>query len=207
MKTRLIGALSDRQAADLHSAFLDDLSSRLVPAEHDVWLAWALEPGEALPATRFPGLRQLGDDLGERQFRALAWATARWPFVVVVGSDHPTLGEERIGEAFELLESGADLVLGPAHDGGYYLLGIGGEALHPELFRGISWSSDGVLSEMLANAARLGVEATLLAEERDIDTPADLDWLSRQLTNDPTLCPATRALLVSWGRIPLEMVR
>lgn len=207
MKTRLIGALTERQAADLHAAFLDDLSSRFARAEHEVWLAWALEPGEGIPQAPFPGLRQEGDDLGDRQYRALAWATARWPLVVVIGSDHPTLGEERIGEAFDLVKSGADLVLGPAQDGGYYLVGIKRDNLHPELFRGISWSSDRVLSEVLANAARLGLEARLLAEERDIDTPDDLDWLTGQLRGDPTLCPETRALLAGWGRLPLEIVQ
>ncbi len=206
VKTRLIGGLTGRQAADLHRAFLDDLSSRFAGAEHEIWLAWALEGEETPPPAAFPGLRQEDGDLGHRQLKALAWAAGRQPLVAVIGSDHPTLARERVDQAFEALESGADLVFGPARDGGYYLLALRRERLQPELFSDVAWSSDQVLDQMLSNSRRLGLTPQLLAEERDIDTPADLEWLREMLSEAPSLCPATRSLLAGWGMMRAEVV-
>lgn len=207
VKTRLIGALSGLQTADLHRAFLADLTTRFAGVEHEIRLAWALESGETLPTGPFPGLRQEGRDLGERQLNALSWAARRQPLVAVVGSDHPTLGRERVAQAFDALASGNDLVVGPARDGGYYLLGARRESVRPELFNDIPWSTDRVLDGILANARQLGIEPYLLREERDIDRPDDLEWLRGELEEDPSLCPATRSLLAGWGWIPEEAAR
>ncbi len=91
--------------------------------------------------------------------------------VVLIGSDLPALAAEDLVEAFQVLEHRA-LVLGPAGDGGYWL--IGRRRATPQLFTGIAWGSDRVLAQTLALARQAGLEAALLAERHDLDRPADL---------------------------------
>jgi rSAM/selenodomain-associated transferase 1 len=91
--------------------------------------------------------------------------------VVLIGSDLPSLAAEDLVEAFQVLEHRA-LVLGPAGDGGYWL--IGRRRATPQLFTGIDWGSDQVLAQTLALARQAGLEAALLAERHDLDRPADL---------------------------------
>ncbi len=103
------------------------------------------------------------------------------------------------------LAAGADLVLGPSRDGGYYLIALtarSGGALRRELFEGIAWSTDRVLGETLERAASLGLRTELLDEGTDVDTPEDLRRLAAELAEDPeaaALCPRTRTLLSAWG--------
>lgn len=209
VKTRLVGELSADAAAALHRAFLEDLAERLLAAEArgalELWSAWALEPGEAVPDGPGRALRQEGRDLGERLVRGLSRASeaggSRSP-VAALGSDHPTVPVDAVEEAFARIAAGADLVLGPSRDGGYYLLALAPEALHPELFEGIPWSTDRVLTETRERAAGLGLRTELLAEADDVDTPDDLHRLAATLAEDPggaALCPRTTELLAGWG--------
>ena len=92
--------------------------------------------------------------------------------VVLIGSDLPGLAAEDLLEAFQALEHSA-LVLGPAGDGGYWL--IGRRRAMPQVFTGIDWGSDRVLAQTLQLADQAGLEAALLAERPDLDRPADLD--------------------------------
>jgi hypothetical protein len=91
--------------------------------------------------------------------------------LVLVGSDLPTLEAGDLEGAFRALESGP-LVLGPAADGGYWLIGLGG--CWPALFSGIPWGSDAVLERTARAAARLQLHPHWLRRRRDIDRPADL---------------------------------
>jgi rSAM/selenodomain-associated transferase 1 len=203
VKTRLIGALTPGEAASLHEAFLADLVSRLAASPRfALRLAWALEPGEEVPPGPPAGLRQEGADLGERLYRALAAAAAEHPLVAAVGSDHPRLAVERVEQAFDLLASGAPVVLGPAEDGGYYLVGARREALTPRLFEEVPWSGPRVLEATLERCAELGLRPRLLPPEADVDTPEDLARLSAELAAGPAAaCPRTSALLARWGRL------
>lgn len=200
VKTRLIGDLTAAEAAALHSAFLDDLVDRLRDGDFELQLAWALDADDELPAG---GIRQQGDDLGERLYRALSEASRDGSSVMAVGSDHPTLRLAMIHEAFERLERGAEVVLGPAEDGGYYLIALRPDAVDPGLFRDIPWSTGRVLSETLERCRELAVE--LLPPASDVDTPEDLRRLAARLasdTGDDLGCPRTRELLRAWQRIP-----
>ena len=204
VKTRLVGAeISAAQAAALHEAFLGDLRERLAGARgFALRLAWALEAGEPVPVNHGPATVQRGDDLGERLFGALREAAAEHPLVAAVGSDHPVLSAARVEEAFAALGAGADVAIGPAHDGGYYLIAVRPAALSPDLFAGVPWSTGEVLATTLANCARLGLAVALLPPEADVDTPADLARLAAALgkPNAPS-CPRTRALLQDWGML------
>lgn len=226
--------LSPAQAARLHAAFLGDLTERLlpgtVPGSDDRFrlrLAWALDDGDALPSlpeevapvgevavpveAAVDGVRQRGEDLGEKLFIALSEAAAAYPDgVAAVGSDHPTLPLERVRRAFELLTGEADVVLGPADDGGYYLIALRPGAVRRRLFAEIPWSTGGVLAATGARCRELGLRVTHLPPGHDVDEPADLERLAALLAGDPaarrgdeaTGCPRTRRLLRAWGRLP-----
>jgi hypothetical protein len=94
-----------------------------------------------------------------------------YQYVMVIGTDLPTLPGSAFGEAVKLLAA-HDLVLGPSRDGGYYLIGLRKPA--PELFAGIPWSTDRVLALTQQKAAALGLRTALLPVRRDIDTVDDL---------------------------------
>jgi rSAM/selenodomain-associated transferase 1 len=120
-----------------------------------------------------PKLRpQSNGDLGERMSAAITDALAEGAQrVVVIGTDCPGLTAATVVDAFSRLDT-ADLVLGPATDGGYYLIGM--TRAHAQLFERIPWSSDQALSATLTRAKRLGLRIALLDEMHDVDT-AD-DW-------------------------------
>lgn len=210
VKTRLIGDLTPAQAAALHTAFLDDLLDRLREGlrEEDIELrlAWALEPGEAVPSGPLPGVRQEGSDLGERLYRALSGAAAEGGAVMALGSDHPTLPLTLVHRAFERVEAGADVVLGPAEDGGYYLIALRPEAVAPRLFEGIAWSTPQVLAATLDRCRELGLRVELLPAASDVDTPEDLRRLAARMAAEGDLgCPRTYALLASLGLLPSQI--
>jgi hypothetical protein len=109
----------------------------------------------------------------------LAAGIANGATVVLVGSDSPDLPTERVSQAFRALES-SDVVLGPATDGGYYLIGCRGSV--PEIFgREIAWGGPSVLRETLACLAAAGVAAALLDPWPDVDDWAGLIALARRL--------------------------
>lgn len=123
------------------------------------------------------GVRQGGGNLGVRMQRQVqrAWREGARQ-VVLIGSDLPGLQPGDLGQAFQALEQ-TPLVLGPASDGGYWLIGLGHQAparLAGRLFSGMPWGSAQVLACTLAAARREGVEPVLLAERADLDRAADL---------------------------------
>jgi rSAM/selenodomain-associated transferase 1 len=215
VKTRLIGDLTAAAAAALHAAFLADLLDRLREGDFGLRLAWALEPGEAVPPGLPPGIRQEGETLGARLYGALSAAAgeAGVTAVAALGSDHPTLPLALVHRAFERVEAGADVVLGPAEDGGYYLIALsagGSASVARRLFEDIAWSTGAVLGETLARCRELGLTVELLPEASDVDTPDDLRRLAARMADagaDADLgCPRTRDLLASLGLLPSQPI-
>jgi rSAM/selenodomain-associated transferase 1 len=200
-KTRLIPALGPERAAQLYRCFvLDTLeSARRAPA--DV-IAAAADPqhldrlralvDEACPEAVLIG--QHGADLGERIANALQEALdLGHPRAVVIGSDSPDLPPERLGEALGL-SAEHDVVLGPCFDGGYYLIAM--QAVMPQLFRGIEWSSERVLADTMRRAQEMDASIALLEPWHDVDTPDDLRALrarlaARAAADQPIVCPKT----------------
>jgi rSAM/selenodomain-associated transferase 1 len=134
---------------------------------------------------------QEGEDLGARLKQAFSQAfDENVKGVVVMGSDSPTVPLECINEAFDEL-SHHDVVLGPALDGGYYLLGS--SRYVPDLFEHISWGSPTVLQETVDALQRAGSSYSLLIEWYDIDTAEDLARLREEITyisrNHPAQIP------------------
>lgn len=140
----------------------------------------ALEPAGALQVdthwidAKFPPpfFLQGGKDLGSRLTAAARRIFQAGPArLIIIGTDCPQLEPGMLQNAFEQLKR-HDLVLGPAKDGGYYLIGMCQE--RPEIFEGISWSTSRVLEQTKAQATRLGLSVGYLPQLTDIDIFADL---------------------------------
>ena len=116
-------------------------------------------------------LRQRGVDLGQRMYNALRCGLARYTNVILVGSDCPGIDSEYLRQAVTALHT-APLVLGPANDGGYVL--IGASAITPEIFWNIPWGSAQVYEKTTATLARQGIRWVTLSSKSDIDRPEDL---------------------------------
>lgn len=198
-KTRMIPALGPEGAARLHQR----LAERAVAVAREV----RGERGVAVTVWSTGGCHrdfrawlgpdlcfrdQGSGDLGERMRDAIAQALARGAArALVVGTDVPGIRADTLRQAFDLLAD-HDVALGPAGDGGYYLIGM--NRCHPELFTGIDWGSEHVAEQTRAAIRRLGLTVAELPVLDDIDRPEDL----AQLRNDPQLADVfTQRPLVS----------
>ena len=119
-------------------------------------------------------------DVGERMARSFSTSCQHDSSVVLIGTDCPEITTDILSQAFDLLQSGRDLVLGAAVDGGYYLIGM--RDYHPELFVDIDWSTDRVLSQTIAIANHLNLSIGYLPTLTDIDRPEDLTILTQNLS-------------------------
>lgn len=201
-KTRLIPALGPERAADLYRRLAAEEIRRTTPRDREYERLFFYAPAGAETALRewLPGetlLPQEGDDLGARMNAAFDEAFRRGAArVAIVGTDAPFVARETVLEAFHGLAE-HNLVLGPAHDGGYYLLAV--DRPRPELFQGIAWSTGAVLSATVERAGTLGLAVRLIEPLRDIDTLEDLraEWprLEPLLAPAPDLAAAVRAAL------------
>lgn len=203
VKTRLGPPLSPADAASLYTAFLRDTLDR-VRGSMDVEVVVAYTPAEdrdVLHARCAPALLlpQPDGDLGARMTSIFETLCARgFRGVVAIGADTPTLPPAFVQSALVLLSRpDVDVVLGPAHDGGYYLVGL--KQPQPTLFRDIPWSSDRVYAATMDRAVEAKVHTARLPEWYDIDTGADLDRLVREIEKDGAGCPHTRARLAEFG--------
>lgn len=125
-------------------------------------------------------IEQVGVDLGARMHQTIETMFSRgYRRTVLLGTDVPTLPLEYFKQALTLLDS-HDLALGPALDGGYYLIGMNRSI--PELFTNIPWSTDQVLKLTQDQAGQLGLKTALLQPWRDVDTRADLEALIEACT-------------------------
>jgi rSAM/selenodomain-associated transferase 1 len=177
VKTRMIPALTPEQACELHCELLawtchHLLAAQLGPVELQV--AGDLDH-PVLQRCRDAGLRrilpQAGAGLGERMFHALDSGLQHFERVLLVGSDCPWIDGEYLRAASAALDH-ASVVLGPALDGGYVL--IGARRIDAEVFREIPWGSDVVYARTVARLEKLGWEWAALPALQDIDRPQDL---------------------------------
>jgi uncharacterized protein len=198
-KTRLTPALAPEQAAALFECFLLDTLTlmRQVPGvqreiaylpEHE----WAYFAGLA---PDFGLHLQQGADLGARLDEALQhYLAGGGCSVVIMDSDSPTLPAACLTRAFATLESGADVVLGPCDDGGYYLIGLKRPA--SRLLREVHMSTPTVTEETLALAAAEGLKVSLLPTWYDVDEITSLQRLADELeAAGPEVAAHTRAFL------------
>ena len=193
-KTRLAPVLGETGAAELYGAFVQDtvrLCAAVEGGAVELWSADLSEPDarRGLERFGFPIHEQPRGDLGERISAALFQGVRDHGQAIVIGSDSPSLPTSLVTDATRALQT-ADLVLGPTHDGGYYLIGVRGEA---PIFDRVRWSTPHALADTLA--ANRGRDVRLLSPWYDIDTAADLALLRFHLELDSALAPTTRTLL------------
>ncbi len=191
VKTRLTPFLSPEEAADLYKALIrDTLRTALcvpgaqtrvafTPEEAETSL-WSLAESKAIEW--FP---QSGDSLGSRLQAAFHHAFQHGASrVVTIGSDCPSLQPSVLSLALDAL-SGSDVVLGPATDGGYYLIGLANKGSENDryrtLFKDIAWSTETVYEQTLEAIDDLRLSLMELPECSDVDQPADLLRLIRQI--------------------------
>lgn len=202
VKTRLIPALGERGAADLYRALAEEEVRRTAPRESEYRRLFFYTPAEAAAEMEawFPGETwrpQRGSDLGERMAAAFEEAFAGGASrVAVIGSDVPWVSRDHVREALRSLDD-QDLVLGPARDGGYYLLAL--DHPRPALFQGIAWSTPSVFAATVERAGALGLGVRILEPLPDIDTLEDLRsaWprLRPLLAGRPVVQALERALI------------
>lgn len=174
VKTRLSQTIGNEQALHIYISLLHHTKtiSLEVAANRAVYYTDFIDTNDLWPENRFRKYLQTGDDLGGRMKSAFAAAFAEdFERVVIIGSDCPQLASTHVEQAFDLLNN-YDVVIGPAVDGGYYLLGM--KQLIPELFIHKAWSSDQVLLQTIADIQHLHLSYYLLETLRDIDTEEDL---------------------------------
>jgi rSAM/selenodomain-associated transferase 1 len=215
-KTRLGRRIGHPAAIGLYRAFLCDLGARLanVPARCGCTLGWYITPpdawGELAPILTQGGtgqppriLAQGEGDWTARQDALFAGAAARGEArTVLVASDSPQLTPELIADAFRQLDR-HDLVFGPVHDGGYYLIGMRG---WHNVLRGIPMSTGTVLQDLMARARSRGLSVGRVAPLFDIDEADDLEHLRWLVATRPDL-PATCAALREYGLLDAPATR
>jgi hypothetical protein len=199
VKTRLATALGAEAACALHRAFVRDLARRLRELGVPVW--WAFTP-RSTPFARLVGTRrcfpQRGADLGMRIHHALARVhRARGDAVLALGADAPHVSRRELARAMRALAGGTELVLGPAADGGYYLIGV--RVPRRRVFERIAWGTARVAEATRRRAHGLGLSRLEVAPGFDVDRVADLAALARVVRRRPREFPHTRAALARLG--------
>jgi rSAM/selenodomain-associated transferase 1 len=202
VKTRLAAATASEWAAQVADAFLHDTVDRLASMDARRVLAFTPDDAEAYFAKiiggRFQLMAQGPGDLGQRMARFFACQIAAGARgTVLLGTDSPTVPLELVEQAFAALTQ-ADLVLGPATDGGYYLIGCGVRL--PPIFEGIAWSSPSVLADTMACLTDPSWRVALLPPWYDVDTWEDWQTLCGHLlalerSGTDSCLPRTMALV------------
>ena len=191
VKTRLTPRFSNAEAAELYRAFIrDTLHLARQVSGASLYVGWTPDDGRAelqaaLGDPKVNWFGQRGADLGDRLSNAFAMLfeneTAK---TVVLGGDSPLLPPAYVEEAYHSLDS-HDVVLGPAADGGYYLIGLrrGLEAAgrYGSLFESIDWGTERVLRQTRTAIRRCGLACHELPPWYDVDHPADMDRVAREI--------------------------
>jgi uncharacterized protein len=181
VKTRLAKTLGNEKALQVYLNLMDYTLSLCSSLKSDkaVFYSNNLIENDVLAKENFIQKVQQGDELGERMLHAFEFAFAQgYTKVLIIGSDCLDLSQDILNKAFEELNS-HDVVIGPALDGGYYLLGM--NQLYTKLFTNKVWSTENVLNDTLKDASALNLSCKLLPALSDIDEEKDLephlDWL------------------------------
>ncbi len=174
VKTRLAKTVGDQKALSIYlklSTHTKSISENL-PLDKVVYYSHFVDVADAWPNSSFQKKVQLGNDLGEKMQNAFAEEFKKgYSSICILGTDCFELTSKIIEQAFQQLEK-HDAVIGPAKDGGYYLLGM--KKLTPELFKNKNWSTDSVASDTINDFKRLGLSYAELPILTDVDEEKDL---------------------------------
>lgn len=175
VKTRLAASVGPEKALEIYLQLLRHTRdvTRELPVQKLVYYSDTVDKNDLWPNEQYQKRVQPSGDLGEKMEAAFAAAFAEgYTAVVIIGSDCLQLTSDIILKAYHELEQ-QDVVIGPALDGGYYLLGM--KQLHPELFRNKHWSTAHVFPDTLRDVEHLHLSYALLPRLSDVDYVEDLD--------------------------------
>lgn len=181
IKTRLARDIGDMAACSLYRAIAEHVVQQIQASGFPLALFFDGDDPSQLPDTwkqpAYSCIRQQGADLGERMVSAFKQLFADGTRqVVLIGSDIPDIDAAYLRQAFSLLADHA-LVIGPALDGGYCLIGFNQGSFSASIFQDIPWSTDQVLERTLTAAKQACLSVGLLKPLRDIDTVDDLQYI------------------------------
>jgi len=174
VKTRLAKQLGDGVALSVYKKLLNHTHSVLSDASADRFVFYAdyINENDLWENNLYHKHLQSGDDLGERMKNAFQLLFKKnYNKVVIIGSDCFELSKEIIEEALTQLET-SQIVIGPAADGGYYLLGM--NAFYPAAFNNKQWSTETVFEDTIKDITLAGCSYYSLPKLRDVDTADDL---------------------------------
>jgi hypothetical protein len=182
VKTRLASSLGGERVLDLYRCFVEDTLAMLVRGGFRLFIFFAPPASRSHIAAwlgeRYALIPQNGEDLGERMRNAFQKTFAMgFDAALILGSDSPDLPDRIIDEALAALED-HDAVLGPARDGGYYLIGFRKESFLPRTFQGIPWSTRDVFARTMAILKEAGLGVYILPLWQDVDSVEDLRSLA-----------------------------
>jgi len=181
-KTRLAATIGDEEALDVYRKLLAYTFSRAegVSAKKEVWYSRYKAKDDIWASGDFSKKVQSGEDLGKRMSNAFEHSFKKEKFqsVVVIGSDCAELRTNIIEEAYSKLKD-HDFVIGPAEDGGYYLLGM--SRFCPDVFEGIEWSTKSVFDQTVKKIEALGFNFALLQTLNDVDNIDDWNQVKDRL--------------------------
>jgi hypothetical protein len=199
IKSRLAAAIGNDAALELYQRFvldtLDTVEALAIPSRICFYPPDAGTTIRAWLGNEHAYMPQQGNDLGERMESAFKQVFQEgYDRAVLIGSDIPELSTLIIDEAFTSLNV-HDAVLGPAADGGYYLIGFTAKTFLPDLFHHIAWSTGTVFEKTLARLKESGRRVHLLPKLHDVDTKDDLRIFFKSRRNDPVNSSRTLAYL------------
>ena len=172
VKTRLAKTIGDESALNIYKFLLKhtEKTIRNINSDKAVYYSVKIRDKDNWAKTIYQKHQQKGNDLGEKMLNAFEDSFLKsYKKVVIVGSDLFDLQQEHINNAFIALDNN-NVVIGPAQDGGYYLLGM--KALHSQVFKNKKWGTSTVLQDTLQNLKKIDVH--LLEELNDIDVYDDI---------------------------------
>lgn len=182
VKTRLAATVGEDRALRIYQALLDHTQKVALALAVDRLLFYSdhIELDDNWSNHSFQKFVQQGPDLGQRMLHAFQEAFKNHQKVVIIGSDCASLTPAIVHQAFEQLDH-FPFVIGPATDGGYYLLGM--KAVEASLFLNMEWSTETVLSTTISRIQSLGKTYHLLPELSDIDFEEDWEQFGWKLEN------------------------
>ncbi|MFT7615736.1 MAG: rSAM/selenodomain-associated transferase 1 [Candidatus Woesearchaeota archaeon] len=179
VKTRLAKNIGSEAAKNIYVTFLKQLiHTHNNATEYTFTVSLSPEDKRSLFESEYScqTVSQPGEELGEKQNLTLKSHTAQYEQVIIIGSDLPTLSQQDITSTQLALQK-TDLVIGPAKDGGYYLIGAKNDKLN---FENIRWSTEHTLEDLLRNPKKQHITYTFLEEKEDIDDVASLQRLNKE---------------------------
>lgn len=178
VKTRLIPGIGARRALMIYKELLTKtlLTARKAGfSTIQIWVSGEIDHRYFVNLKNRYSIKlykQSGEDLGQRMSNAFAMVLRRYSHAVLIGCDCPTLKYSDLFEAKKHLENKTDVVLGPAVDGGYYLIGLNKN--NKQIFADIKWGQDSVFNDTCANIDSLNWKMKLLTRRWDVDRMSDL---------------------------------